>query len=142
MENEVANALAPVNAELDKLRAELAGALQRLAVLDGKTDQPSTPEDTRERLQRERDERTKSNELERYASDNRREGDARPLSKHRREELGARRSANLPGAALPQPSGKGKPAATDPMMFFVVHKGKLKKINLLKDGGLVEVKKP
>jgi hypothetical protein len=140
MENEINNALVPVNTELEKLRAELAGALQRIAVLDGKTDAPATEEQTRERLQRERAERGNGNELERYAKDNRRDGDARPLSKHRREELGARRSATLPGAALPQPSSKGKPAATDPMMFFVVHKGKLKKIKLLKDGGLVEVK--
>jgi hypothetical protein len=141
MENEVANALAPVNAELDKLRAELSGALQRLAVLDGKTDQPSTPEDTRERLQRERDERTKSNELERYASDNRREGDARPLSKHRREELGARRSANLPGAALPQPGGKAKdvPISVELKCFFWKN-GKIYQTDVLCKSSPSEVK--
>lgn len=135
----VTDPLTPIKAELDRFRTELAAAMQRIAVLNSKTDKPTTPEEMRERLQRERAERTDAAELNRFAQSNR-DGDARPLSKHRREELGARRSASLTGAMLSPPTGKPKDAPlAKSIEFYCLYKGRASKVSLLVAGLPVKI---
>lgn len=136
IERPASDPLTPVKAELDKLRTELAAVVARIAVLNNKTDKPATPEELRERLQRERAERTDAVALERFAQSSRRgEGGDRPPSKHRREDLGARRSASLTGAALPQPGGKSRDAPpTEAIDFYCLYKGRASRISLLATG--------
>ena len=58
----------------------------------------------------------------------------------RRDEQAQRTQRDLPGATLQAQRVRAPDNAKDPMEFFVVHQNKLKKIRLLKDGGLTEVK--
>lgn len=119
----ILNAMRPLEARIQQLEAQLRKE-------DG-------AEDARERIVREREERTEARRADTTRDSERK---AQPINPRRRDEQVQRTQKNLPGPQMNPPRPAPVDASKDPMEFFVVHRGKLKKIRLLKNGGLTEVK--